>query len=348
MIKKRIRIAVPLLAGVLLLSGCARSDAKEAYSKGCAALEEAQTESARQYFNGVIESGYYLTHAYRGLGIAYMKEGNYADACIAFEKGILEFVDEPEDVQKDLYLYLAACRELQGQQDKAMEIYDSLIRKNPDTEVLFLRAKLQLRNGNVKEAQADFDQAVAQSNDYDLFINIYEIFRDADRSGDGASYLEHALDIASSREDDYYEKGLVSYYLQNYEEAKEHLISAIRADETDSRAIFLLGKVYLAMNDTANARAVYQSYTANEAMAAGSYNGLALCDIAEKNYDSAMQNVEKGLSYDSSSQGLLYNEIVLYEQMRDWTKAKARAAAYVAKFPTDEAGLREYEFLSTR
>lgn len=342
------KIIMLFAAGVLLMTGCARSDAKDAYLKGCAALESGALEESRSYFNGVIETGYYVPHAWRGIGLGYMTAGDYADACIAFEKSLLEVEEESEAFQRDVSLYLAFCRDLQGQPEKTMEIYNQMIRRSPDPEVLFLRGRLNLRNGDAKTAKKDFDQAVSLSSDYDLYINIYQIYDEMDRSGDGAGYLEQALAEASRNEEEYYEQGLVNYYLQNYEDAKDFLIKAIRKDENDKNAIFLLGQVYLSLGDIANARAVYNEYTETEGMQGGACNGLALCDIAENDYESALSHVRAGLEAEPSNQGLLYNEIVLCEQMRDWNGARTRAAAYVAKFPTDEAGLREYEFLSTR
>ncbi len=337
-------------ACVLALGGCARTDAKNAYTKGCELLSAGETEAASQSFVQAIDAGYFVPESFRGKGIAEMTDGNFADAAISLEKSLLYVEEQSEEFQRDTKLYLAFCRERQGSTDKAMALYNELILKSPDAETLFLRGKLNLRLGNNKEARADFDQAVSLSPGYDLYINIYQIYEDAERSGDGAAYLEMALSEASRNAEDYYERGLVNYYLQNYNEAKDMLISATRKDPDDGRAVFLLGKVYLASNDIADARAIYKEYVTNEKTAAGAYNGLALCDIADGDYDSAMKDVEAGLAVgdEDAEQGLLFNEIVLYEQLRDWSTAKQKAAAFVTKYPSDEAGMREYDFLSTR
>ena len=133
-------------------------------------------------------------------------------------------------------------------------------------------------------------------------------------------------------------------------DAREMLIKATRNNPDDGRAVFLLGQVYLASGDVADARALYRSCTDNLATAAGAFNGLALCDIAEQKYEDALKNVQAGLAVGDASaeQGLLFNEIVLYERLGEWVAAKQRAAAYLGKYPSDEAGIREYEFLSTR
>lgn len=346
--KKGVRAAALIGVCMLALTGCARSDAKSAYEKGCEALKRQETDSAMTYFNGVVQAGYYLPEAYRALGLIYLGESDYADACVSFEKSLNEVDGESDSFIRDVSLYLAFARDLKGEPDQAMTIYDGLIRKSPDAEVLFLRGRLHVRNGEADAAKADFDQAVSLSSDYDLYINIYEVYASEEKSGDGSDYLEKALAEAQKQQDAFYEQGLVNYYLENYDDAKQELTDAIKKDGSDMKPIFLLGKVYLATGDVANARAVYKQYTGTDGAAADAWNGLALCDMAEQKYDDALTDVENGLKADSSNQGLRYNEIVILEEKRQWADARAKAASYVASFPTDEAGLREYEFLSTR
>lgn len=348
--KHRVRAAVLAAAATFLLGGCAQSDAKRLYAEAGKALEASDFETAAATYSKVIDSEYYVSESYRGKGIAEMSLGDYPDAAVSLEKSLLYVDEQSEAFQRDVSLYLAHCRERQSKSDKAMEIYDSLILRAPDAETLFLRGRLNLRLDNGKAAESDFNQAVLMNPGYDLYINIYQIYDDMERSGDGARYLEMALSEASKHEEDYYEQGLVSYYLQNYSDARDMLVKAMKKDPEDGKSVFLLGKVYLASGDIANARALYRDYSEREGTAAAALNGLALCDMEEGNDESALAYVEKGLEYNdaSANQGLLYNELVLYERLHNWSAAKKKAAAYVTKYPADEAGLREYEFLLTR
>ncbi len=349
--KKRLAALLGAVILVSSLASCGRSDARDLYNQGVDALENEEYETAVSNFSEVVESGYYLADAYRCMGIAYMYSADYAHACISFEKSLLEVDRESLDFTRDVNLYLAFCREHNGESDAADQIYEELLKKNSsDSEVLYLLGRSRLADGDQEEAKDLFDRALQSNRDYDLYINIFQCFDRLDQGADGAEYLERALDIANQNEEDYYNKGLVNYYLQNYEEARDLLVEALKQDAGNAKSVFLLGEVYLAMDDIANARAVYSQYSALEESAAASYNGLALCDISEENYESALQNIEKGLEYDDPevNQGLLFNELVIYENQHEWDQAKAKAIAYIAKYPTDEAGLREYEFLKTR
>ena len=95
-----------------------------------------------------------------------------------------------------------------------------------------------------------------------------------------------------------------------------------------------------------SARSVYQEYLSRNADAAEAYNGLALCDIAEQNYDAALQNIEQGLAKagEEEQQSLLFNRIVVYEYKLDFEQAKAYMAEYVKAYPDDEEAARENQF----
>ena len=135
---------------------------------------------------------------------------------------------------RDVELYLAYCRQHHGEDDKALEIYNGIVARDASPDVLYLRGKLYMDLGNTEAASEDFDRAASLSDDYDLFINIYEVYASHDKKADGSSFLERALQIVSDSEKDYYNKGLVHYYLQNYEESKTNLISALDEDPSTS------------------------------------------------------------------------------------------------------------------
>ena len=50
----------------------------------------------------------------------------------------------------------------------------------------------------------------------------------------------------------------------------------------------------------------------------------------------------------SRIQELYFNEIVAYERKLDFATAKAKAQEYIQNYPSDEAGQKEWVFLSTR
>lgn len=94
-----------------------------------------------------------------------------------------------------------------------------------------------------------------------------------------------------------------------------------------------------------------------EALALGyadalAYSRLALRDIENKEYDAALENVQKGIAAceadDPARQELLYSQAVIYEQKGDFAKALELFEAYLEAYGPDEKAEREATFLKTR
>ncbi len=341
----RKRMVLAGLCAVLAFSGCGNEYVEEKYEEAADALEAGDYALAAAGFQNVADTNEMLAEAYRGLGIAELHLGNYAEASIALSKSLLHLETENEEFEKDVKSYLALSRYRRQEYDEAIKLYDELIKEYPEAEYYYLRGKCYIVKNEYELAKQDFDQAAASSTDSNMFINIYEIYNSLQMNADGSAYLEKGLTLVD--EYDYYSRGLIHYYLQEYANAKEVLIKAVNREE-NADAMLLLGKVYLAMEDIASARAMYQEHVEDENVAAEAYNGLALCDIEQGNYDSALANIQKGLTFgdEEAQQSLLFNEICIYEHLNDWSTARAKAQEYLTKYPTDEAGIREKQFLN--
>ena len=108
--------------------------------------------------------------------------------------------------------------------------------------------------------------------------------------------------------------------------------------------------VYLAQDDVENAQAMYKQYISAVGDSAKGSNGLALCDIRSGDYDSALDNITKGLPTATTDemQSLLFNEIVAYEKKLDFATALTKVQEYIEMFPEDSAAKKERAFLKTR
>ena len=174
---------------------------------------------------------------------------------------------------------------------------------------------------------------------------------------DGTRYLEAVLSTEAKGAEDLCSRGRIYYYMGDYTNAQKELTDASNQGSTE--ALLVLGMVYGAQSDYANARAMYQQYI-NQKLddtsgdqtqtAAQGYNGLAVCDMAEGNYDSALENISSGISIasDDEMQSLLFNEIVAYEKKLDFSTAQEKAVSYVGMYPEDEEAAKELDFLKSR
>ncbi|MDO4321648.1 MAG: tetratricopeptide repeat protein [Lachnospiraceae bacterium] len=350
--RKRIGCAATLAAVLLLLGGCAMGGAAGNKTvQGNNALDAREYQQAQQLFQEAVKEGEQEMLAYRGLGIAYMGLARYEEAEMAFQAALDYTDDKMPENRQDTELYLATVQYREEKYEETIATCDDILKETSkgNADAYFLRGASYLHEGIQEEAGKDFDAAVAiEQTDYDLYLNIYECYREQNLSGLGGEYLQSALNIPGDDMEHYYNRGRIYYYLENYEEAQRQLIRPV--EEKYEPAMYLIGRVYLAMNDYEHAQTIYQQIQSEFGAEAETFNGLALCSIESGDYDMALSYISQGLDTEGTAgkQELYFNEIIAYERKLDFAAAKAKAQEYVQKYPGDEAGQKEWTFLSTR
>ncbi|MCD7736654.1 MAG: tetratricopeptide repeat protein [Lachnospiraceae bacterium] len=349
---RRICCAVAAVMLAAFAGGCAMGEATgENTVAGLAAIEEGSYQEALELFEEAIAAGEQQVLAYRGLGLAYMGLGEYESAADAFEEALSNTDSRMPSNTEDIRLYLATAQYRLGNYEDVIETCSDILEASEDgnADAYFLRGASLLHGGQTDEAAADFDAAVEMApEDYDLYLNIYESYESVNLSAVGVAYLQAAQNIRGEDTEYYYNQGRIYYYLGNYEEAQQMLIGPV--EEKYEPAMYLIGKVYLAQDDYTHALAIYEQIREEFGESAECYNGLAMCAIQKGEYDSALSYISLGLSLEGTDgkQELYFNEIVAYEKKQDFVTAAQKAEAYVENYPTDEAGQKEWEFLSTR
>lgn len=310
--------------GLSLLAGC-DNEKQQIFKEAEKDLEQGSYEYALDEFTTSVNNGVKPAVSYRGIGICQLRLGNYDDAITAFTSALGE-EKVSKSMARDLYLYRATARLQAGYLDDAMADCQVLAQNyEMDADAWFLTGKVALEMDGYDEAASDFEQAYGEDSSYDRAIQIYETYLDKDMEADGTRYLEAVLSTEAKGAEDLCSRGRIYYY----------------------------------MGDYTNARAMYQQYI-NQKLddtsgdqtqtAAQGYNGLAVCDMAEGNYDSALENISSGISIasDDEMQSLLFNEIVAYEKKLDFSTAQEKAVSYVGMYPEDEEAAKELDFLKSR
>ena len=252
-------------------------------------------------------------------------------------------------LKKDILSYRAAAYLKTKAYDEAMADCQSIAESyDMDADLYFLTGKVALAMDSYEEASADFEQAYGEDATYDMALRIYGVYLDKDMEADGTRYLEAALASEAKNAQDHCDRGRVYYYMDDYENALSELTQA--ADGGNTEALLLQGMVYMAQKDTTSARQQFQAYVFKEEKGAKGYNGLALCDIEDGDYDSALANITTGLSSadDETLQSLLFNEMVVYEKKLDFTTALQKAEEYLEMYPDDKTAKKERAFLRSR
>ena len=334
--------------GALLLTGCGGENQKT-YEQANTDLEEANYDYALNEYQACISAGYKLAQSYRGSGIVKLRTGDYQGAIDDLTNALNDEKTGKSD-RKDLLEYRAAAELKAELYDQAMADCQTLAEDySLNANDYYLTGCVALAMDSYDEASSNFSEAYGSDSTYEMAIQIYEAYLTQDMEADGTRYLEAALKTEAKTADDYCERGKVYYYMQDYDNARTELTTASEKGSTE--AALILGMVYMAQGDTANARSFYQQYIdADGEDPAKGYNGLALCDIADGDYDSALQNISQGLGDATSDEmrDLLFNEIVVYEKKLDFSTALSKAQEYVQTFKDDEAAAKELTFLQSR
>lgn len=344
---KRYLLAALGMAAILAISGCG-SEKKKTFEQAGKDLEQGNYEYALAGYEASIENEVKLVHSYRGAGIANMRMGNYEAAVEDFTLA-LEENKLGKALRKDLLCYRATTFLRAGNKEEAMADCQKLAElKQMDANTYFLTGEVALAMDSYDEAMTNFDKAYAEESTYDMAIQIYETYASYEMDGDGTRYLEATLVTEPKSAEDYYSRGQIYYYMESYANAQQELITSV--NKGSSEALLLLGRVYLAQKDTSNARATYQQYVTTVGESAKGYNGLALCDMAEGNYDAALANIENGKPSATTEelQDLLYNEMIVYEKKLDFATALTKAQEYQGMFPGDASIEKELVFLQSR
>ena len=105
-----VRKLIIFCAALLLLSGCAHTDAKERFTEASDLLGQAEYDKAIGVFEGLIADNEYTAESWRGIGIARMETGAYTEASIAFSRSKLAMTNQGPAFARDLEEYTAYCR----------------------------------------------------------------------------------------------------------------------------------------------------------------------------------------------------------------------------------------------
>ncbi len=338
-------MVLAVLGAACILSACSGKKEK-AYEEACVQLEQGEYKQALKQFHELVDLDVKVPQSKRGMGIAYLKMGNYDQAAKLFEEALQE--EESKKFQKDVLSYKAAAEYESGKMTEALESCEAIKEIGGDASCYYLVGRIGLEMDQYDAAKSNFNAAADMDTSYSMYLDIYQAYIEKDMQADGKEYLSRALELRPETGKDHYQRGRIYYFMEDYPHAQEELLQAGEMGHKEAR--LFLGKVYLEQQDPANARAMYQEYAQEGGDGARAYNGLALCDMAEGNYDGALENIAAGLQSadEESARELLYNEVVAYENKRDFAMARSKITEYLARYPDDTDAQREAGFLQNR
>ena len=288
--------------------------------------------------------------AYRQIGINAMESGDYAGAVDAFNSALGQCIGKITENELDICYYKAAAQYASGDSEGAVATYTAIIDYDKKAaDAYYLRGCVYLKQGNTESAVSDFDAAVQyNSDDYELYVNIYENLLAYDMTEKGEEYLNKAFDIKGNSAEDYAWRGRIYYYLEQYDNAMTELNSAL--DKESVTANLYIAQVYEAQSDSENAEVYYQNYVNSGAADSEAMNSLGEIEMAKGNYSGALTYLQQGIAMENvtNRRELMQNLIICYEYTFDFNSAWNVVQEYVQAYPDDASAQREYIFLKNR
>lgn len=288
--------------------------------------------------------------AYRQIGINAMESGDYAGAVDAFNSALGQCIGKITENELDICYYKAAAQYASGDSEGAVATYTAIIDYDKKAaDAYYLRGCVYLKQGNTESAVSDFDAAVQyNSDDYELYVNIYENLLAYDMTEKGEEYLNKAFDIKGNSAEDYAWRGRIYYYLGQYDNAMTELNSAL--DKESVIANLYIAQVYEAQSDSENAEVYYQNYVNSGAADSEAMNSLGEIEMAKGNYSGALTYLQQGIAMENvtNRRELMQNLIICYEYTFDFNSAWNVVQEYVQTYPDDASAQREYIFLKNR
>ncbi len=333
----------------MLVAGCQKNQEPDHLELGKIAIEQESYQEALTEFQEAVQAEEDKIRAYRGIGMAYMGLEQYEQAVISFDQAFAETKEKMTKARKDLLYYKASALYHEEKYEETIQVCNQILEKASEADAFYLRGACYLKEQKMDKAQVDFEAALKQQpEDYELYLNIYESFQEQKLSAKGDEYLQQALQIESNRDEDTYHKARIYYTLENYQKAQELLKGLV--EEKNPEAMLLMGEIYLKKEESEKSIAMYQQYMQENEETPEAYNGIVLAELAQNRYDEALADIAKGLALEKEKgkQELYFNEIVAYEYKGDFENAKIKAFVYSEKYPMDERGKKEYDFLSNR
>lgn len=338
------------LVGTLLVSmltaGCGNKE-ENYYGKAQDYMKMGQYGLALENYNKAIMEDEKLQQSYRGAGIASMKLADYERAEDLFLRALKESDGVLGDVELDLSYYLGEAQVNLGKYEEAVETYSNLLKVyDQETDAFFYRGCAYLKGGDVDKAKTDFEKA-AKDKDAMTLLGIYEAYASVG-SEEGYPYLEQIISLEGKDGEELYAIGKAYGNMGDVQQALSYLKQAKEAGEM--QALFQMGVIQAQLGDYDAAMECYNEYKNTKGLTYGEYSVVQQCMLTNGDVDGALElnQYMKKSAGKTDMMNLYFDEIVIYEQSHDYSSAKAKAEEYVAMYPDDERGQKEYEFLLTR
>lgn len=286
---------------------------------------------------------------FRGRGIAYYYMADYEKAIEQFEEALT--IKELSNLNQDILRYVGSAQMAVGAYDKAVETYTKLMKNEKDSAAEYNSRALCYRLlGEYEKSREDYDKAISmEPRQYSHYLGKYYLLTESGDTAAAKEVLAEAAAIEAKTGEDEYQLAKVHYYQEEYDKALSELNDGFAHGFVE--AYYYIGEIYRIKKDYPKAIYYYENYIKGDnLLSPNAYNQIAVCEMKVGDYEAALNYLEKGLAfhYAGMQKTLLRNEIITYEKLGNYQKAKEKTEEYLSLYPNDEETLKEAAFIDTR
>jgi len=319
---------------------------------GMAQIKNAAFDDALETFETMKNKAHTDTDrqtALRGTGIAWLYKGSYTEAVSALTDAMAYAGKKYTDQEIDIMYYLAEAQDKAGDPVEAVLTYTKILEQKSSADGYLLRGMAYQKVGDNTNAETDLYRAIDMSEkSYKVYMTLYQVLMAQKKTDEAGKVLQEAAALPVKTAEDYSNRGLIYMYQKEYELAAADFEKAI--EQSYLPAYFGKACLLTAQGQYETAVENFDIYFEQVQDNALAYNQYGVCMMNLGFYDKAGEAFAKGLTLNDRTvdKELMYNEMVAYERMGRWKEAYEKAQAFVAKYPDDEKGRREFTFIESR
>lgn len=269
-------------------------------------------EAAQEKLNQAVLIAPDIPVVQRNIARLYLKQKKIADALAAAFK---VYQMEPQHYENRLVLVSALV--LSGQDTKAMELIEEIIRDKDDcAEAYFNRALLKMREKNIKEALTDCNKAISLKSHMSQFWVISATLHHQDNNLPQAiSSLEQALILEPENTTYMIILGEYKRQSDDVEGALALLTKAVEREPGNATAWTNYGVVLQQAERQDEAKRAYKKVLELSPDVAEVHNNLGIMAINDSNWEEALQCFEKAVSLVPQRVDFLKNKGAAYKKL---------------------------------
>lgn len=253
------------------------------------------------------------------LARAYLKNNNTNQAKIALDQAI-----STNPNYDDAILLLAEINLRTGDSEGVIEPMTNLLKRNPELRraALFLAAAYGSLGRFNDAAVVIGEQARLAPQDPSLQMALGLTFRRAKRNDEARQAFEKAADLAPGSLEPINELIGMDLADKRYADAMRRVEQAFQKKHDSAMVPFMEARIYAAQQDWARAESAAQSAIQLDANFAPAYDLLTSVYLAANKLPQVISQLEAELAKDPNNEQALLSMGLVYQQMKDYAKAR--------------------------